>query len=203
MPFIDFEREFDAPVAAVFRAHQDPDLIKQWLGPRGYEMDIERYDFTHRRRLPVHPPGRKGEEYAFNGVFHVVRENEFAIQTFEFEGFPDVVSIESLRFEDLGNGRTRLHGHSVYPTVEARDGMVASSMEAGMAEGYERLDEVARRPLIGRSRAGNGIAPMDWTLEVVVLPVSDIDRAIAFYRDQVGFDARPRHHATSTCMSRS
>jgi catechol 2,3-dioxygenase-like lactoylglutathione lyase family enzyme len=28
---------------------------------------------------------------------------------------------------------------------------------------------------------------MDWTLEVVVLPVSDIDRSIAFYRDQVGF----------------
>ena len=53
-----------------------------------------------------------GEEYAFNGVFHVVRENEFAIQTFEFEGFPDVVSIESMRFSDLGDGRTRLRGHS-------------------------------------------------------------------------------------------
>ena len=71
-----------------------------------------------------------------------VRDNEFSIQTFEFEGFPDVVSIESIRFEDLGNGRTKLHGHSVYPSVEARDGMVASNMEAGMAEGYERLDKV-------------------------------------------------------------
>ncbi len=29
---------------------------------------------------------------------------------------------------------------------------------------------------------------MDWTLEVVIVPVSDLDRAIAFYRDQVGFD---------------
>ena len=75
-------------------------------------------------------------------MFHTVRENEFAIQTFEFEGFPDVVSIESMRFEDLGDGRTRLSGHSVYPTVEARDGMVASNMEAGMREGYERLDDV-------------------------------------------------------------
>ena len=29
---------------------------------------------------------------------------------------------------------------------------------------------------------------MDWTLEVVIVPVSNLDRAIAFYRDQVGFD---------------
>jgi hypothetical protein len=71
-----------------------------------------------------------------------VRDNEFAIQTFEFEGFPDVVSIESLRFEDLGNGRTRLHAHSVYPSLEARDGMVASNMETGVVEGYERLDKI-------------------------------------------------------------
>ena len=142
VPFIEFTREFDAPVAAVFRAHKEPDLIKQWLGPNGYEMDIERYDFSTGGGYRYIHRDDKGGEYAFNGVFHVVRDNEFAIQTFEFEGFPDIVSIESLRFEDLGDGRTRLRGHSVYPTVEARDGMVASNMEAGMTEGYERLDAV-------------------------------------------------------------
>jgi uncharacterized protein YndB with AHSA1/START domain len=141
VPFIDFEREFDAPVEAVFRAHSDPELIKQWLGPRGYEMTVERFDFrTGGSYRYIHKTG--GEEYVFNGVFHVVRPNEFAIQTFEFEGYPDVVSIESMRFEDLGNGRTRLVGHSVYPTQEARDGMVASGMETGLSEGYERLDEL-------------------------------------------------------------
>ncbi len=75
-------------------------------------------------------------------MFHTVRPNDFAIQTFEFEGFPDVVSIESMTFEDLGGGRSRLRGHCVYPSLEARDGMVASGMEPGMAEGYDRLDEV-------------------------------------------------------------
>lgn len=139
VPFIEFTREFDAPVEAVFRAHKDPDLMKQWLGPDGYETEMERHDFrTGGSYRYVQKDG--DNEYAFNGVFHVVRENEFAIQTFEFEGFPDVVSIESLRFEDLGNGRTRLVGHSVYPTQEARDGMVASGMERGMSEGYSRLD---------------------------------------------------------------
>jgi uncharacterized protein YndB with AHSA1/START domain len=141
VPFIDWEREFDAPVEAVFRAHKEPDLVKQWLGPREHEMDIESYDFrTGGRYRYLHRAD--GEEYAFNGVFHVVRENEFAIQTFEFEGYPDVVSIESMTFEALDNGRSRVRGHSTYPSVEARDGMVESGMEGGMSEGYERLDEV-------------------------------------------------------------
>jgi len=142
LPFIEFEREFDAPVAAVFRAYKEPDLVKQWLGPRGYEMDIDHYDFVSQGGYRYIHRTPEGDEYAFNGVFHVVRENEFAIQTFEFEGFPDVVSIEAITFEDLGNGRTRMRGHSTYPSLEARDGMVASGMEGGMREGYERLDEV-------------------------------------------------------------
>jgi uncharacterized protein YndB with AHSA1/START domain len=143
VPFIDIEREFDAPVAAVFRAHKEPDLIKQWLGPNGYEMDIQRYDFTTGGGYRYVHRNPQGQEFAFNGVFHVVRDNQFAIQTFEFEGFPDVVAIESLRFEDLGDGRTRLVAHSVYPSLESRDGMVASNMEVGVTEGYERLDKVA------------------------------------------------------------
>ena len=143
LPFIDIEREFDAPVAAVFRAHAEPDLIKQWLGPNGYEMDIEHFDFTSGGGYRYVHRNPEGQEFAFNGVFHVVRENDFAIQTFEFEGFPDVVSIESLTFEDLGHGRTRLRAHAVYPTLEARDGMIASNMEVGVVEGYERLDKVA------------------------------------------------------------
>lgn len=143
VPFIDFEREFDAPVAAVFRAHKEPELVAQWLGPDGYKMQIERYDFTTGggyRYVHVNP---EGEKFAFNGVFHVVRENEFAIQTFEFAGFPDVVSIESITFADLGDGRTKVTGRAVYPSLEARDGMVSSGMEGGMSQGYDRLERLA------------------------------------------------------------
>jgi uncharacterized protein YndB with AHSA1/START domain len=142
LPFIDIEREFDAPVAAVFNAHRDPELVKQWLGPDGYEMTIERWDFVPQggyRYLHTNP---EGESFAFNGVFHSVRENEFAIQTFEFEGYPDVVAIESATFEDLGGGRSLLKIHSVYPDVASRDGMVAGGMETGVREGYARLDEI-------------------------------------------------------------
>ncbi len=141
LPFVDFVREFDAPVEAVYRAHEDPELLKQWLGPRDYEMRVEHYEFrTGGSYRYVNVDG--DNEYAFRGVFHVIRPNEFAIQTFEYEGFPDIVTIESLRFERLDGGRTRLVGHSTFPSMEARDGMVESGMEIGMTEGYEQLDEL-------------------------------------------------------------
>ena len=143
LPFIEIVREFDAPVEAVFRAHRDPELVKQWLGPRGYEMDIERWDFTSQGGYRYVHRNPEGEEYAFNGTFHTVRENEFAVQTFEFEGVPDVVAIE---IDDVRGprrrARPRIHIHSTYPSVEARDGMVASGMEGGLREGYERLDAI-------------------------------------------------------------
>lgn len=142
VPFIDATREFDAPVSAVFRAHQDPELVKQWLGPNGYTMDVDTWDFSTGGTWAYTHTAPDGEQYKFRGVFHTVRENEFAIQTFEFEGYPDVVAIESMTFEDLGGGRTRLRLHSTYPSVESRDGMVASGMESGMSEGYRRLDEL-------------------------------------------------------------
>lgn len=142
VPFIDFERAFNFPVSEVFRAHKEPDLIAQWLGPRGYTMEIDHYDFRTGGSYRYLHTGPEGGPYEFKGIFHTVRENEFAIQTFEFGGYPDVVSLDFMTFEDLGKGRTRLRGHSVYPSMEARDGMAQSGMERGIREGYERLDEL-------------------------------------------------------------
>ena len=106
-------------------------------------MAIQRHDFVSGGgyRYTHRDPG-SGEEYGFNGDFHVVRENDFAIQTFEFDGVPDVVTIETMTFERLDGGRTRLSGHSTFPSVEARDGSIEHGMEIGMREGYERLEEV-------------------------------------------------------------
>ncbi len=143
VPFIEIEREFDAPLEAVFRAHSDPELVRQWMGPNGYQMDIEVWEFTTGGRYRYRHTDGKGQEYAFNGVFHVVRENEFAIQTFEFELIPDVVALESITLTDVGGGRSKISIHSVYPTLESRDAMVASGMETGVVEGYARLEKVA------------------------------------------------------------
>lgn len=142
VPYITITREFDAPVAAVFRAHKEPELIKQWLGPHGYDMEIEHYDFVSGGAYRYVHTNPEGSKFAFNGVFHVVRENEFAIQTFEYEDVPDVVSLEALTFVDLDDGRTRLEIHSTYPSIETRDGMAQSGMEKGVSQGYERLDAI-------------------------------------------------------------
>ncbi|MDN5791414.1 MAG: SRPBCC family protein [Micrococcales bacterium] len=141
LPWIDFTREFDAPVEAVWDAHRDPELVRQWLGPRGYEMHIERWDFVSGGGYRYVHKTEHGD-FGFHGTFHTIRDNDLAIQTFEFEGAPDEVAIEFLRFVDLGDGRCRLEGRSIGRTVEGRDAMVESGMEQGMREGYERLDEL-------------------------------------------------------------
>jgi uncharacterized protein YndB with AHSA1/START domain len=141
VPWIDFTREFDAPVEAVFNAHRDPELVRQWLGPRGYEMQVERWDFTSGGGYRYTHRDANGE-YGFYGSFHEVRENERIVQTFTFDGWPDGVSLETLTFIDLGDGRTRLEGLSVFDSMAARDGMLSSGMDTGVIQAYEQLDEL-------------------------------------------------------------
>lgn len=142
---MEYTRDFDAPVDAVFRAHAERDLVVQWLGPRHLEMTVERWDFRAGGGYRYLHRDPDGGEYAFNGVFHTVRIDDFFIQTFEFDGAPDVVNLEFAWFEDLGDGRSRLRGRSICPTAEARDAFLSSGMEDGMAESYERLEELLAR----------------------------------------------------------
>ncbi|MBG6237781.1 uncharacterized protein YndB with AHSA1/START domain [Mycetocola sp. CAN_C7] len=141
LPFIEIVRDFDAPIEAVYRAHTDPELVVNWLGPRGYEMQIDRWDLVAGGGYRyVHRDG--DQEYWFNGIVHSASLENGIVQTFEFEGFPGAVSLEYLALEDLGDGRTRVTGHSVYPSVEGRDAMAEAGMEKGVTEGYEQLDEI-------------------------------------------------------------
>jgi len=141
VPLVRITREFDAPPEKVFRAHTDPALVVQWLGPRGLEMTIDHYDCrTGGSYRYVH--SRDGENYGFHGSFHEVRPAELIVQTFTFEGMPDGVALEKMTLEDLGDGRTRLVATSLCDSFEDRDAFVASGMEGGVREGYERLDEL-------------------------------------------------------------
>ena len=142
-PFVDTEREFDAPAALVHRAFLEPDLIVQWLGPRKYEMTLDKWDARPGGAYRyVH--GNEQGEFAFHGVFHST-DMDNMVQTFEFEGWPGRVSLEQIVIEDLGNGRSRVRGHSVYQAVADRDAMVESGMGEGIEDGYNRLDELTAR----------------------------------------------------------
>ena len=144
VPLVRIVREFDAPPEKVFRAHTDPELVAQWLGPRNLTMTIDHYDCrTGGSYRYIH--SRDGEDYGFHGSFHEVRPNELIVQTFTFEGMPDGVALEKLVLEDLGDGRTRLTATSLVDSFADRDAFVASGMETGINEGYERLDEILAR----------------------------------------------------------
>jgi uncharacterized protein YndB with AHSA1/START domain len=145
VPLVRITREFDAPPAKVFRAHTDPDLVVQWLGPRRNEMRIEHFDCRTGGSYRYLHIGPEGDEYGFHGSFHDVRPSELIVQTFTFEGMPDGVALEKLVFTDLGDGRTRLSATSLVDDFVARDAFVASGMEHGVREGYERLDELLAR----------------------------------------------------------
>ena len=137
-------REFDAPRELVFRAFTDPRLFVQWLGPRGYTMDLEKFEPVEGGawRYTQTDPG--GNTFGFHGVFHEVTAPQQIIQTFEFEGLPEKghVVLETAIFEALPGNRTRLLNQSVFRSVEDRDGMVQSGMEGGLVDSYNRLDEV-------------------------------------------------------------
>jgi uncharacterized protein YndB with AHSA1/START domain len=141
VPLVRIIREFDAPKEKVFRAHTDPELVVQWQGPRGMEARIDHYDCrTGGSYRYVHT--HDGQSYGFHGSFHEVRPAELIVQTFTFEGFPDGVALERLELEDLPGGRSRLTATSLVDSFEGRDAFLASGMETGVREGYERLDDL-------------------------------------------------------------
>jgi len=137
---IRIERVFDAPRDLVWRAFTEPGLVAQWWG-RGHQLDIERDEVEgggHWRYVEHHPGGIDG----FEGRYREVTPPARIARTFEWDGMPGYVSVETADFEDLGGGRTRLVAVVQFPTPEERDGMMGSGMEGGMNESYAALDRL-------------------------------------------------------------
>jgi len=136
------EREFAAPRELVYRAHTDPELLVQWYGPRRYITTIDRHELRDGGVWRYLHRDAEGNVYGFHGVFHGTPSPERGmVRTFEFEGAPGHVSLETLTLEER-NGRTRVRTVSVFQSVADRDAMVESGMESGVQDGYERLDEL-------------------------------------------------------------
>jgi uncharacterized protein YndB with AHSA1/START domain len=141
VPQIVITREFDAPRDLVFRACTDPELLVQWLGPRDLTMTIDHYDVRDGGKWRYVHTDAEGNEYGFHGVFHGTPSPDGTVQTFEFEGVPGHVSLDTATFEEH-DGRTLLRTVSSFQSVEDRDGMVDSGMERGVHDSNERLEEL-------------------------------------------------------------
>jgi len=137
---IRIERIFDAPRERVWRALTDPELVAQWWG-RGNKLVVERMELRrggHWRFVEHAPDGVHG----FEGRYREVTPPERVVKTFEWDGMPGHVAVETMTLEDLGDGRTKLVTVSLFHTTEDRDGMLQSDMEQGVAQSYAALDRL-------------------------------------------------------------
>lgn len=135
---------YDAPRDRVWRAYTEPELIKQWWGPRYLTTNIDKMDVRQGGIWRFVQKDPQGNEYGFHGVFHELLRPERIVQTWEWEGMPGHPHMEIAHFEEKG-GKTIVNAIAVFETVEDRDGILASGMEKGVNEGAERLAELLER----------------------------------------------------------
>jgi uncharacterized protein YndB with AHSA1/START domain len=140
VPMIHIWRDFAATPEQLFRAHTDAALFARWVGPAGMGADILEWDATNNGKWRYRAGDGQDAHY-FRGSFHTVSP-ERIVQTFTWEGMPDGVALETLTFEDLGDGRTRLHATSLCDSFEARDAWLRSGMEVGVNDGYAAIDRM-------------------------------------------------------------
>jgi len=139
-----FSREFDAPRELVYRLWTDPRYVPEWWGPADLTTTVDSMDVRKGGIWRFVQRDAQGNEFAFNGVFHEASFPERIVQTTEFEGMPGV-GLETITFEETEEGKTRLTGRSLFPSVEARDGALRSGMEQGARELYERFAALLER----------------------------------------------------------
>jgi uncharacterized protein YndB with AHSA1/START domain len=138
-----FSRVFAGTPEQLLRAHTDPALYAQWIGPRKYTTVVELFEPRHGGAWAFTQTGPDGDMHSFRGVFHGDLSVEHGIlQTFEYLGAPGHVNLDRITFEDLGGGRTRLVGLTAWQSAADLAAMKDQGMQAGMDEGYDRLDEL-------------------------------------------------------------
>ncbi len=132
-------RVFDAPRELVFKTFSDPRLVPEWWGPGYLTTTVERMELRPGGAWQFIQREPEGDVYAFQGFYHQILPPERMVYTFEFEGTPGHILLETVTFEELPGGKTRITDQSVFQSVEDRDGMLAEGMEAGAIETMERL----------------------------------------------------------------
>jgi uncharacterized protein YndB with AHSA1/START domain len=141
VPFVDLVREFDAPPAAVYKAHTDPDLFPRWMLPRVIRLQKMEMDARPGGAWSYVCEGEGNVQMSGFGVFHSVEPDKQFIHTSEFSFAPGHPTLSITRFEDLGGGRCRMSLREIYDAVESRDA-AADGMDGAMEESFERLDEL-------------------------------------------------------------
>jgi uncharacterized protein YndB with AHSA1/START domain len=135
-------RVFDAPRELVFTVMTDPAHIPQWWGQRHNTTTVDKMDVQAGGLWRYVQRDQQGNEFAFHGVYHSITAPERVIDTFEFEGMPGHVILETMILAEQPDGKTKMTVSSVFQSVADRDGMLSAGMESGATESYDRFDEL-------------------------------------------------------------
>ncbi len=141
---IRMSRIFNAPRDLVFKVMTDPTTVPNWWGPRTMTTVVEQMDMRPGGQWRFVQRDANGGQYAFFGEYREIVSPERVVNTFEFDGFPGHIVVETLTLEDLG-GRTRVTMTSAFTSIEDRDGMLQSGMEQGAVESWDQLEELIAR----------------------------------------------------------
>ena len=137
-------REFDAPRELVFKAYTTPELVKRWWAGKRGNVTVAEIDLRVGGRWRYVMVAEGGFEVAFHGEYHEIVPNEKLVNTEIFEGAPEGgAALVTCTFEDIGDGRTRLHMLSSLDSQEIRDTIIATGMEGGAQEGLDILEQIA------------------------------------------------------------
>lgn len=134
------ERTFDASPEKIFKAYTDPTLVAQWWGGGlNTSTIVDVLEAKAGGKWRFVEKGQDGSEFGFHGIYHEVTPRRI-VDTFEFEGMPGHVLMETISFEPLGDSKTKMVSQSVFQSIEARDGMLASDMENGANASLDKLE---------------------------------------------------------------
>jgi uncharacterized protein YndB with AHSA1/START domain len=134
-------RIFDAPRSLVFEACHDCEHLSHWWGPRGFELTECQVDLRPGGSYRFVQRAPDGSTHAFHGTYRDIQPPERTVFTQVYEPYPDLELVVSTTLTEV-DGKTALSQLMLFPSKEARDGMIASGMEWGQRQSYDRLDEL-------------------------------------------------------------
>jgi uncharacterized protein YndB with AHSA1/START domain len=133
-------REFDLPVALLFKAFAEPDIFEQWMGTKVVKMECR----PHGAYRFETSDSQGNVVFSASGVFHAFDTHKI-IRTFEMENTPFPVQLEFLEFEQLTEDTSRLTMHIIYRTLAHRDQMLKMPFAQGLSMAHDRLQEIVNK----------------------------------------------------------
>jgi uncharacterized protein YndB with AHSA1/START domain len=132
-------RNFELPVALLFKAYTEPDLVAQWMGTKVLKLECRRHG-----AYQFETTDPKGNKHGFNGTIHEFVPNEKITRTFEMENTPFPVQLEFLAFKSTGELSSLLTIHIVYKSVEHKNQMLALPFAQGINMAHNRLQSIVQ-----------------------------------------------------------